>query len=203
MKKIEAVIQPFKLEDVKEALKGIGVDGMTMNRVAAAAQVAKSSLYDYFPGKEELLAFAFDRIAEPFLQSVEQMAVSPRPAAEKLQTILRTAFDRSTQHKALIRLLGESNQGDAMRKKCRPRLLEAFTAIFEQGIVDGWFLPHNPAHTGRMFLGCLGEMFELQASNASEEAVREYVEVLLNAVVHGLILHIEPTPENQAPMRDT
>jgi nitrogen regulatory protein P-II 1 len=30
MKKIEAVIQPHKLEEVKEALKAIGVDGMTI-----------------------------------------------------------------------------------------------------------------------------------------------------------------------------
>lgn len=30
MKKIEAVIQPFKLDDVREALKAIGVDGMTI-----------------------------------------------------------------------------------------------------------------------------------------------------------------------------
>ena len=33
MKRIEAVIQPFKLEEVKEALKGIGVDGMTITEV--------------------------------------------------------------------------------------------------------------------------------------------------------------------------
>jgi nitrogen regulatory protein P-II 1 len=33
MKKIEAVIQPFKLEDVKEALKAIGIDGMTITEV--------------------------------------------------------------------------------------------------------------------------------------------------------------------------
>ncbi|HAX41302.1 MAG: P-II family nitrogen regulator [Bryobacteraceae bacterium] len=33
MKKIEAIIQPFKLEDVKEALKEIGVDGMTIMEV--------------------------------------------------------------------------------------------------------------------------------------------------------------------------
>jgi len=30
MKKIEAVIQPFKLEEVKQALKSIGIDGMTI-----------------------------------------------------------------------------------------------------------------------------------------------------------------------------
>ena len=33
MKKIEAVIQPHKLEDVKEALKKIGIDGMTITEV--------------------------------------------------------------------------------------------------------------------------------------------------------------------------
>ena len=33
MKKIEAIIQPFKLEEVKEALKSIGIDGMTITDV--------------------------------------------------------------------------------------------------------------------------------------------------------------------------
>ena len=33
MKKIEAIIQPFKLDDVKDALKNIGVDGMTISEV--------------------------------------------------------------------------------------------------------------------------------------------------------------------------
>jgi nitrogen regulatory protein P-II 1 len=33
MKKIEAIIKPFKLEDVKEALSGLGVQGMTVSEV--------------------------------------------------------------------------------------------------------------------------------------------------------------------------
>src|SRR5438477_1027380 len=33
MKKIEAIIQPFKLDEVKEALKNIGIDGMTIAEV--------------------------------------------------------------------------------------------------------------------------------------------------------------------------
>ena len=33
MKKIEAIIKPFKLEDVKEALGGVGVEGMTVSEV--------------------------------------------------------------------------------------------------------------------------------------------------------------------------
>ena len=33
MKKIEAIIQPHKLDEVKDALLGIGVDGMTVSEV--------------------------------------------------------------------------------------------------------------------------------------------------------------------------
>src|SRR5258707_645718 len=33
MKKIEAIIQPFKLDAVKEALLAIGIDGMTISEV--------------------------------------------------------------------------------------------------------------------------------------------------------------------------
>ena len=33
MKKIEAIIKPFKLEDVKEALTSLGIEGMTVSEV--------------------------------------------------------------------------------------------------------------------------------------------------------------------------
>jgi len=33
MKKIEAIIQPFKLDEVKAAMQGIGIDGMTITEV--------------------------------------------------------------------------------------------------------------------------------------------------------------------------
>jgi nitrogen regulatory protein P-II 1 len=33
MKKLEAIVQPYKMEEVKEALKAIGIDGMTITEV--------------------------------------------------------------------------------------------------------------------------------------------------------------------------
>ena len=33
MKKIEAIVKPFKLEEVKDALSGVGVEGMTVTEV--------------------------------------------------------------------------------------------------------------------------------------------------------------------------
>lgn len=33
MKKIEAIVKPFKLDDVKDALNGIGITGMTISEI--------------------------------------------------------------------------------------------------------------------------------------------------------------------------
>jgi len=46
MKKIEAIIKPFKLEDVKEALVEAGIDGMTVSEVKGyGRQQGHSELY--------------------------------------------------------------------------------------------------------------------------------------------------------------
>lgn len=46
MKKIEAIIKPFKLEDVKEALTQIGIMGMTVSEVKGyGRQKGHSELY--------------------------------------------------------------------------------------------------------------------------------------------------------------
>lgn len=59
MKKLEAIIQPFKLEDVKEALKGIGIDGMTVTEVRGhGRQKGHTEVYRGMEYKVDLLAKA-------------------------------------------------------------------------------------------------------------------------------------------------
>ena len=109
-----------------------------MNRVAVAAELAKSSLYDYFPSKEELLNFVYERLIVPFIEAVHAVTLAADACAEKLE-VLRIAFERMTKHKVFLRMLSESGGDDQARKKGRPQILEVFTAIFEQGIKEGSF----------------------------------------------------------------
>jgi nitrogen regulatory protein P-II 1 len=46
MKKIEAIIKPFKLDDVKDALTGIGIHGMTVTEVKGfGRQKGRTEIY--------------------------------------------------------------------------------------------------------------------------------------------------------------
>jgi AcrR family transcriptional regulator len=157
-----------------------GAGGLTMDRVAATAGLAKGSLYNYFEDKNELMRFFYSRLIDPFLQKIEEIAQSDVPTPRKLESILRMALDRSNKHKAIIRLLIDSNPEFYEAKiRTRPRLLEIYETIFRQGIEERSFPPHNPTHFAHMFLGCLSELFEWQKHGATSEDASAYVETLI------------------------
>jgi len=70
MKKIEAVIKPFKLDDVREALSGIDITGMTVTEVKGfGRQKGHTELYrgaeyvvDFLPKVKLEIVVADDRV---------------------------------------------------------------------------------------------------------------------------------------------
>ena len=81
MKKIEAIIQPHKLEDVKEALKGIGIDGMTISEVRGhGRQKGHKEVYRGMEYQVDLLP-----------KVKVEMVVSDERSAEVIQTVVRSA----------------------------------------------------------------------------------------------------------------
>jgi len=72
MKKIEAIIKPFKLDDVRESLSAIGVTGMTVTEVKGfGRQKGHTELYrgaeyvvDFLPKVKLELVVTADRVDE-------------------------------------------------------------------------------------------------------------------------------------------
>jgi nitrogen regulatory protein P-II 1 len=83
MKKIEAVIQPHKLEEVREALKNIGIDGMTITEVRGhGRQKGHKEIYrgmeyhvDLLP-KIKIETVVADSRAEEVIQAIASSARS-------------------------------------------------------------------------------------------------------------------------------
>lgn len=81
MKKIEAIIKPFKMDDVREALADIGVSGMTVGEVKGfGRQKGHSELYrgaeysvDFLP-KIKLEVVLPDELAERAVEVIMQTA---------------------------------------------------------------------------------------------------------------------------------
>ena len=194
---LTAMMKDAIFEAANAVLEQHGANGFTMDRVAAKAGLATGSLYNYFQGKDDLLQRTYTRGVEPFLQAVSDAAESDRSAPEKLHAILDISLEQAVKHKVLLRLLVGTSQGAQIREDIRPRFLRILVRIFEQGIREGAFRPHNPAHTSRMFQGCLSSLFELQRDGASDEELNEYVGMLIDATVNGFSIHMGREAEDK------
>ena len=81
MKKIEAVVKPFKLDEVREALSEIGVTGLTVTEVKGfGRQKGHTELYrgaeyvvDFLP-KTKIEAAVDDAIVEQAIEAIEGAA---------------------------------------------------------------------------------------------------------------------------------
>ncbi len=85
MRQIEAIIKPFKLDEVKEALHGIGIQGMTVTEVKGfGRQKGHTELYrgaeyvvDFLP-KIKIEIVASDEMADKVVQAIVQAANTGR-----------------------------------------------------------------------------------------------------------------------------
>ncbi len=81
MKKIEAIIKPFKLDEVREALSEIGVTGLTVTEVKGfGRQKGHTELYrgaeyvvDFLP-KVKVEAAVDDALVEQVIEAIESAA---------------------------------------------------------------------------------------------------------------------------------
>jgi nitrogen regulatory protein P-II 1 len=85
MKKIEAIIKPFKLDEVKESLSSIGVHGLTVSEVKGfGRQKGHTELYrgaeyvvDFLP-KVKLEVIATDEKVAEIVAAIEKTAKTGR-----------------------------------------------------------------------------------------------------------------------------
>lgn len=83
MKKIEAIIKPFRLDDVKDALQAIGVQGMTVSEVKGyGRQKGHTELYrgaeyaiDFLP-KLKIELVVVDDMLDDVIDTIEKTAHS-------------------------------------------------------------------------------------------------------------------------------
>ncbi len=85
MRKIEAIIKPFKLDEVKEALHAIGIQGMTVSEVKGfGRQKGHTELYrgaeyvvDFLP-KVKVEVVLEDNLVERAIEAIQQAAHTGR-----------------------------------------------------------------------------------------------------------------------------
>lgn len=126
-----------------------GFHETSMRQVARAAGMGKTTLYDYFPGKEEILLFFVEKLLDVTHVAAAEIGQMELPAPEKLRRILRSLWSVLEQNRGMAvlvsreasRLSDQATRRMALRREKYRSLLEV---VIRQGIQEGSLRPVSP-----------------------------------------------------------
>ena len=121
-----------KLYGAAELIAERGLEDAKIDEIADAAGIPKATLYYYFSGKEEILAFLLNDMLKLIASEVGNAVTSPGTARERLEAAVEAQLKVMLEHPSVCRAL----VGDLGRATRLPELAIALQAAFHQPIED-------------------------------------------------------------------
>lgn len=190
---VDTMMREAVYEGAVAVLTKYGLSGTTMDRVAAAAGMAKGSLYSHFRGKQELLEFVHDRAIAPLRNAISESVEMPISAADKLVLIFRRWREHLVSQRAVLEFLisDQSAKRDLRNaeQSAREWAIRQIAGIVEQGIREGVFRPVDALAVAEMFLTASIGMAEQELAAGRTRPVDEAVSTLMGVFLRGLAAH--------------
>jgi AcrR family transcriptional regulator len=187
---IDAMMKDAIFDAAVSVLAEHGVKGMTMDRVAAAAHLAKASLYGYVGSKQKLLGFVHGRVVEPILEMVAETARAERPPAAKLDAIVRIIYGEVEKHQGIFTiLLTDDTARRLLEPSARPRretAIAQLAEVFRQGIDQGVFRDFDPRRLAEIFFAAMTEPWKWAASSGNPPVAERWIGPLVEVFLHGI-----------------
>jgi AcrR family transcriptional regulator len=177
---IFAAVAPLFLEH--------GFNETSMREIAEAAGMGKSSLYDYFKTKDEILIWYFEDEISDMAVMAREIASQPLPAIEKLRQILHKQLEFLLANKEFYlklsfeiqRLSAESQRRIQARRHEYQDLLRG---LIEQGIQEGAFRQVDTLLATRILITALTPVvFTSRPTGTPAEMLDEAFNLFLHGV---------------------
>ncbi|HEY45105.1 MAG TPA: TetR/AcrR family transcriptional regulator [Anaerolineae bacterium] len=168
-----------------------GYHETSMRQVAETIGMGKSTLYDYFPSKEEILLYFVEQEMDTTHQDAVGIAAMNLPAEEKLRRILQslwTYLDANREMAVLTaressRLGEKATQRMAFRREKYRAILEG---VIRQGMQEGAFRLVNPTLAASALHSMMTMPFYDWLRRKGKEDVTETADELVDVFLSGI-----------------
>jgi AcrR family transcriptional regulator len=192
---MDAVMKNAIFEATVRVLTEHGMEGMTMERVAETAGVAKGTLYNYFADKTDLLFYACDRVVDPIFEKAEATIKTDATPEEKLEKMVWELFAHLNSNLNLMRVFSEvhthylrdaEQHWGKMMERRRNHLtygIRLIAEVIEEGVRKKRFRELDPMKTAAMLVGAVHLLIltkiEIDKSALEREDVNEFMDTFL------------------------
>jgi AcrR family transcriptional regulator len=156
-KVLEALTRQGILDAAVNLLTREGIQGLTMDRVAVEAGIAKGTLYVYFENKEQMLEAAIYVSFDPLVRECSALLDGDLAPDRKLEGFSLCHLRFFDEHRDLIRVLlfdrERTHSGKSRYTDIRYRtFIERMAGVLDEGIRQGLFSPLDSTKVATMFI---------------------------------------------------
>ena len=160
----------------------------SMREIAELAGMGKSSLYDYFANKDEILVFVMDQSMRYVTSQSQHINAQPISAEARLRQIIEMHLDYVVSNKKLFFLF--SYEGRRLSLENQKRMQQGrytyqdmLRKLIEEGIEEGIFRQVDALLAARMLINTLiPVVFTSRPTGSPQEMMRETLDIFMNGI---------------------
>jgi TetR/AcrR family transcriptional regulator, cholesterol catabolism regulator len=165
-----------------------GFNETSMHEIAEAIGAGKSTLYDYFKTKDDILIAYFEDILVGMNAKVEEIIMEDIPAREKLRKVMQFNLDLLLSNRNFYMRMSIEAQRVGIESQqrmaaSRHAYQDMICKLVKEGILEGSFRPVDPIFTMRVILASLTPaVFTTRPSGTPQEMMDKAFDLILNGI---------------------
>jgi len=160
----------------------------SMREIADAAGLGKSTLYDYFKTKDEILIYFFEDQLRDMTQEAQRIALQNLSADKRLRQITEKYLESLQANKSLfLRLMQESQRLKLESQKQvqfkRHAYQDLIRALIDEGIREGVFRKVNSLLAARLLISSISSaVYGSRSTGTPQEMLQETLDIFFKGI---------------------
>jgi TetR/AcrR family transcriptional regulator, cholesterol catabolism regulator len=165
-----------------------GFHETSMQEIAEAAGLGKSTLYDYFRTKDDILLYFFEDQLNDLTEAAQRIALQNIPADERLRQIMGVHLESLQANRSLfMKLLQDAQrlkpESQEQLQKKRHAYQDLIRGLIEEGVREGAFRRVDPLLAARMLINTmLPVMFTSRPTGTAQEMLEETLDIFMKGI---------------------
>jgi AcrR family transcriptional regulator len=165
-----------------------GFQETSMRELADSAGMGKSTLYDYFRTKDDILIYFFEDQLNDLTEAAQKVALQNSPADFRLRQVMKVHLEFLQANKSLFMKLTIEAQrlkleSQIQIQKKRHAYQDLIRGLIEEGIREGRFRKVDPLLAARMLINTIAPVvFTSRPTGTAQEMLDKTLDVFLNGL---------------------
>ncbi|MDR1328429.1 MAG: TetR/AcrR family transcriptional regulator [Oscillospiraceae bacterium] len=168
-----------------------GFPKTSMREIAASANMGKSSLYDFFKTKDEILVYAVEKKTEEIIQKVHGIIAGESSPEQRLRKIMLNHLGVPKRYRTALMWL--NTESDYLEEEYRERLRavryayqDMIKSVIENGVAAGVFRETDADLMARLLINSvLSILYTSRPSADPEKMLDETMNIFLHGIMTG------------------